>query len=375
MTVGKGSILYIGGFELPDKNAAAQRVLSNGKLLRDLGYNVVFAGIYKGVDPRQEKTINEEHMGFDTYSIRYPSNKISWLKYLTESEPYVEIANKIDDLQLIICYNFQSISLHKIINYCRKRNISCVGDVTEWYSGEGRPFIERILKDLDTYYRMKILHNKMDGLIVISKYLQEYYAHNKNVLYLPPLTTIKPCDERNKSNTMDEPLKLIYAGSPGHKDRLDYLISAVTHTDRKIALKIIGITEKEYKALYPNQTADLDSERLVFLGRIPHKMVVELLQEADYSVFFRDITRITQAGFPTKFAEAISAGVPVITNASSNIKDYIGDNKNGIIVDNLSVTEIQHILEKAPLHMYVDSKTFYYESYYGDVQMWMNNML
>ena len=29
----KGTILYIGGFELPDKNAAAHRVLSNGKIL------------------------------------------------------------------------------------------------------------------------------------------------------------------------------------------------------------------------------------------------------------------------------------------------------------------------------------------------------
>ena len=48
MTLGKlekGLILYVGGFELPDKNAAAHRVLSNGKLLRDLGYEVSFVGI------------------------------------------------------------------------------------------------------------------------------------------------------------------------------------------------------------------------------------------------------------------------------------------------------------------------------------------
>lgn len=43
----KGTILYIGGFELPDKNAAAQRVVANAKALRDLNYNVVFIGITK----------------------------------------------------------------------------------------------------------------------------------------------------------------------------------------------------------------------------------------------------------------------------------------------------------------------------------------
>ena len=41
----KKTIIYIGGFELPDKNAAAHRVISNGKLLRDIGYNVHFMGI------------------------------------------------------------------------------------------------------------------------------------------------------------------------------------------------------------------------------------------------------------------------------------------------------------------------------------------
>ena len=33
------SILYLGGFELPDKNAAAQRVMANAKLLREMGFD------------------------------------------------------------------------------------------------------------------------------------------------------------------------------------------------------------------------------------------------------------------------------------------------------------------------------------------------
>ncbi len=45
----KGTILYVGGFELPDKNAAAHRVLSNGKIFRELGYNVVFIDVDKSL--------------------------------------------------------------------------------------------------------------------------------------------------------------------------------------------------------------------------------------------------------------------------------------------------------------------------------------
>lgn len=40
-------ILYIGGFELPDKNAAAHRVLAIAKGLRDSGNEVVFMGVSK----------------------------------------------------------------------------------------------------------------------------------------------------------------------------------------------------------------------------------------------------------------------------------------------------------------------------------------
>jgi len=37
-------IIYYGPFQLPDKNAAAHRVINNAKLLRELGYETVFLG-------------------------------------------------------------------------------------------------------------------------------------------------------------------------------------------------------------------------------------------------------------------------------------------------------------------------------------------
>ena len=37
MPENKGRVLYAGGFELPDRNAAAHRVLNNAKILKALG--------------------------------------------------------------------------------------------------------------------------------------------------------------------------------------------------------------------------------------------------------------------------------------------------------------------------------------------------
>ena len=41
----KGTIIYMGNFALPDKNAAAHRVMINGKIFKDLGYRVAYLGV------------------------------------------------------------------------------------------------------------------------------------------------------------------------------------------------------------------------------------------------------------------------------------------------------------------------------------------
>ena len=42
--------LYIGNFCFPDCNAAGKRVYANGKILKELGYKVVFVGVNKSIE-------------------------------------------------------------------------------------------------------------------------------------------------------------------------------------------------------------------------------------------------------------------------------------------------------------------------------------
>lgn len=79
------TIVYIGGFELPDKNAAAQRVISNAKIFRKLGYHVIFVGIdkYMADDVEFEDT-KLEFEGFIYYRVKYPCSIFQWVKYLSD---------------------------------------------------------------------------------------------------------------------------------------------------------------------------------------------------------------------------------------------------------------------------------------------------
>ena len=68
-------VLYIGGFELPDKNAAAQRVMTNAKLLREMGYEVIFIGISKDIAHAPQMVD-----GFESRSIAYATSVKEWIK-------------------------------------------------------------------------------------------------------------------------------------------------------------------------------------------------------------------------------------------------------------------------------------------------------
>lgn len=358
-----GTVLYIGGFELPDKNAAAQRVVSNAKLFKHIGIDTVFVGVMKTpVDNCSILGTKKEVKGFTSFAVPYPTNPNQWFKYLCSAEPFIEVAETIEDLTAIVCYNFQSVALKKILDYCKKRSVKCIADVTEWYSGDGRSLPVKVLKKADTFYRMCIVQKQLSGLIVISKYLLNYYKECKNVIYLPPLTDLLSCAKLEKEKR--EELRLVYAGSPGLKDRIDLLIEAISHVKRPIKLDIIGISEEEYLLLHPEHVhKELFSDKIHFMGRIPHNDTLEYVRNADFSCFFRYEDRVTSAGFPTKFAEAISLGTPVLTNKSSNIADYIKNGQNGILLNELSVEEIANAIETAPKNIIVDPIIFNYMQY------------
>lgn len=372
----KKTILYIGGFELPDKNAAAHRVLSNAKLFRQLGYNTVFVGTDKS--GRKNNSILDSKKlieGFDSYCIEYPKSVWQWLGYIFQIDKYLEVAADIPNLEAIVCYNFPAIALVRIRTFCRKRGIKCIADVTEWYTGSGRSLPVKIVKNTDTFLRMRIIQKDMDGLIVISRYLQEYYRGCSNVVYIPPLTDLSDPKWENKPRNETNTLYLAYAGSPGTKDRIDLLIAALKSVKRKYHLDIVGIEKDVYLSMYRDDSVFLkENKDIVFHGRLPHKDALEIIKRANYSCFFRVPDRLTMAGFPTKFSEAVSCGTPVITNRSSNIADYLLG-ENGYLVDALTNEAISDLIDEVAPYVITDTKLFDYRRYEAEMKRFLDNAL
>ncbi len=325
------NILYIGGFEMPDKNAAAQRVLSIAKALREAGYETQFYGITTSND------VDSDVDGFQYEACPHPKGTKAWFKYALGNGIIDYIKGKRPDY--VILYNYPAFAQEKVIRYCKRHGIITVGDITEWYRPTSFP------KRIDTFCRMRYSNKHLDGIITISKYLSNYYS-NMNVLQLPPLVdkqeekwAIKPIQKSN------DKINLVYIGTGSIKDRLDKIIGGISQSGNdKFHLDVIGITKEQFSQIYQQHSPE--SLDLDFHGRLPHQKALKYLMSADFQIFFRDNIRVNNAGFPTKFVESMSAGIPVITNRISNIDDYIRNGINSFMIDMPEESQICDVLKK-----------------------------
>lgn len=370
----KGTILYVGGFILPNKNAAAQRVVAIAKILRDIHYTVIF--LNKTPFSNEHKWIATSYYGFQCFEQKKGTRKFELLHDLIDIKYIKEFVQKIDNVVAIIAYNFPAIALKKLNNYCKSRKIKCIGDVTEWYGNKGRSLIYKAIKGFDTFYRMRIVQKKLSGNIVISDFLEDYYFHNTKVINLPPL--VDKTD--SKWEIMYKPhtgVHLIYAGSPSReKERLDLIINAVIeiHKSYNVKFIVIGITQEQFMNMYPNSARNtMNIDYIQFLGKISHEDVIKQVSMADYSILIRDNNKANMAGFPTKFVESISCNTAVIANKNSCIAKYLSNGENGFLISELTLKEELESILKSNKYPLVKKDIFDYRNFIEPMKRFMEN--
>lgn len=319
VTSDKGTVLYIGGFELPDKNAAAQRVMGIAKGLRALRYRVVFLNSVKQLKDADVR--KREYFDFKCYEYKREPD----IDYLITAKTCLSRIKYIKP-DIVIAYNYPGIALGKIKRYCNSHNIRCYADATEWYQIKDGNFLYRIIKTIDTSYRMRIVHKKMDGIIAISRFLYDYYKGYTKTVMIPPTVDITDSKWNTLVKKETKETSFVYAGAPSvQKEKLDLIVSAMERAsvDHKIHMNILGINEQQFRQMY-SWNKNL-SWRIKFWGRVEHNKAIEIIKRSDWSIIIRDNNFVVRAGFPTKLVESISCGTPVIINRFSNVEDYLED--------------------------------------------------
>lgn len=339
----KKLIAYVGAFSFPYGQAASKRVLGNVMLLKSLGYNVI-VGHGGGVeeDKFESNDIQVKYYGLNelyvdsngiarlfNFIFKSGNNTIDWLKKLDTKPDYV------------IVYGGYYSYAKKIVEYCKNNNIKVIFDVVEWYEpsqmmgGRYGFFYNSFL------LAFKYVYPRADGIITISSSLREVFNKKKTVV-IPPLVAMEMNEPLISESNI---LSLIYAGNIGNKDSLYEIIQVVDQLsiDNEIKLDIFGPSEVELKLKYNIQ--ELPASIRIH-GKVKQEQINSFIAKADFTIFTRPDIHCNRYGFPSKFVESLSLGVPVATNLTSDIGLYLRDGHNGFIIEDNSKQAIETVIRK-----------------------------
>jgi hypothetical protein len=195
---------------------------------------------------------------------------------------------------------------------------------------------------------------------VASPYLKGRFQKTGNrVLLLPSLHVrkIETDIDHDSISQGDAVIRFTYAGMPFNvvdgrvdassvKERLDVVVNLLSTIQKggiEVSLDILGVESDVFFAHYPELKLN-ECEWIKFHGEVEHNVVLEFLQKTDFTIFFREETRHTLSGFPSKFSESIVNGVPVVTNYLSNMEGFYSEDIAVVFPDFDSILEDRELL-------------------------------
>lgn len=346
----KMKAIFVMSSPFPYGEAFSSRARSLTKLLCLCGYQVHI------IAPKSHGKEEAPELKEYQYSVEYifdPKNCFT-LSGIGTSKPYMEAINRYlstNDVDLILSSSMIFVA-DKILKLANEFKIPYIIEQCEWYDestfkfGKWNPYYREHIK------RIKRKNKEIDGVISISRLFEEhYFSLNVPTIRIPTILDIKAIKYRIEKKE-EKSIHIAFAGSLGKgKEKLAPIFKALTkfkNLNIKIVLDIYGPTEEQILNNIDNDNSLLSNvENVVNIwGRIPQEQVEEKIREADFTIFTRPIRRSSNAGFPTKFAESMSVGTPVITNQTGDIDLYLKDGVNGILLKNGTSQEILKALEK-----------------------------
>ncbi|MBL3554920.1 MULTISPECIES: glycosyltransferase [Marinobacter] len=345
-------VVYVGPYGFPDGGAAARRIYGNCLSLRNAGYDVIVTS------GQVSDSVEQEYDGIPVISLseRRHEHLPTILKHLMYFSAGKSTIRWLDSLAqkpaAVILYSGYSPYLIKLLPWSKKNNVKLIFDVVEWYDPPG--MLSRLLSPyyMNIELAMRFLIKKCDGLIVISNYLKSYYSpYLNNIIKVPPTADL-PHFSDPRGSSVDLPISFVYAGTPGKKDALPSIISAllIAHSNGdRVELHIAGVPEDKLGEFLPLHAYGQEAINKVVKchGILSHEDTLNLVGRSDYSILLRPNIRSVQAGFPTKFVESMALGTPVIANLTSDLGAYLKDGINGFVCPDSTVHSLVEVINRS----------------------------
>lgn len=335
-------IAYVGPFHVDRESAGLSRVIGNALCMAASGHEVTIIGQSDAVHRRvaAERVMVEGRPA--------PTSKFA---RAASGQGVVRTLDEVAcDAKVVMAYGGSGPFTRAVRRWSERRQVPRIIDSVEWYEPsqlESNRFGPRFL---DNEYSMRVRYPRADGVMAISRLLEDHYVgKGVSTLRVPPLLDVK--SSRVGSKADHGPLRLVYAGNPGRKDDLATIVRAIRSVNgagRRVVLDLFG-PAADSALLADLGLADPTNVGVVLHGRAQRAAVLEAVAAADYVPLLRPDLRFAHAGFPTKVAEAMAVGTAVLANLTSDLKDHVLNHETGLVVADSSIDAMASALESAVL--------------------------
>ena len=323
-------ILYIAACAYPGDSAYATRIEGLCDVLNKAGHETFILVDYSkdSVGRRRYRESLVISSAKHIYAERSLSDKVLAYSRMIYNLKKIVKENHFD------CVIISSIYMraNAILNILRKKRIPVILESCEWFDtynwkkGEKSYEYKKFLKAWNDIFP------HVDGVVAISRMLEQHYLESvQHVLRIPTVMEVKQHPYRTEVS--DNAVKLIFTGSIAWgKDRLLELIKAInTINDSRLQLDVYGPSKDEVVSQLGEDKYLLEklTDTVRIHGRIDHELVEKKCMESDFGVIIRPERRQSDAGFPTKLAEYMTVGTPVIANDTGDIGLYVKNGYNG----------------------------------------------
>lgn len=258
------------------------------------------------------------------------------LRSLVATVRYLKTISKAGSLSGILYYGIGYSIFYTTYGWLLSKwlNIPFVGETTE----EPYVYVTRSpLYTLEKYVFWNVIVKRLDGIIVISQYLnrkfRRYARPDAQIDTIPTMVDVAafplPTDDSRQT--------VVYCGNLDQTGEVEQLLEAWSQIAPRFPNHILQIVGDGASGRLDklHEVADhLDvSASVVFSGLVSRESIPGILRSSEVLVLPRSSGLFSIAGLPNKLGEYLASGRPVICSAVGDIPKYLQDNVTAFLVE------------------------------------------